>query len=69
MLLADQWEGFTQASQLQGLAVTATNLGQVESQGISKAGQTVLARVMESQLWHQIAGSMVLCGEGLEKGQ
>ena len=22
MLLADQWEGFTQASQLQGLAVT-----------------------------------------------
>ena len=28
--------------------------------------QTVLARLMESQIWHQLAGSVE---EGLEKGQ
>ena len=38
----------------------------MESQGISKAGQTVLDRLMESQIWHQPAGSVVLCSE---KGQ
>ena len=27
----------------------------VESLGISKASQTVLARLMESQIWHQLA--------------
>ena len=34
LLLADQWEGFTQASQLQGLAVTTEHqpLPSVESQ-------------------------------------
>ena len=26
----------------------------VESLGISKVGQTVLARLMESQIWHQL---------------
>ena len=37
-----------------------------ESLGISKVGQTVLARLMESQIWYQLAASV---GEGLEKGQ
>ena len=40
-----------------------------ESLGISKAGETVLARLMESQIWHQPAGSMALWAEGSEKGQ
>ena len=30
-------------------------MGEVESLGISKVGQTVLARLMESQIWHQLA--------------
>ena len=42
-----------------------SKLGGVES-GISKVGQTVLARLMESQIWHQLADSV---GAGLEKGQ
>ena len=33
-------------------------LGGAESLGISKEGQTVLARFMESQIWHQLAGSV-----------
>ena len=41
-------------------------LGEAESLGISKVGQTVLARLMESQIWYQLAN---LSGEGLEKGQ
>ena len=36
----------------------ACKLGGAESLGISKVGQTVLARLMESQLWHQLAGSV-----------
>ena len=36
-----------------------------KSLGISKAGQTVLARLMESQIWHQLAGSM---GGAFRKG-
>ena len=40
-------------------------LGGAESLGISKVGQTVLARL----IWHQLAGSVALWGEGLEKGQ
>ena len=28
------------------------------SLGISKVGQTVLARLMESQIWQQLAGSV-----------
>ena len=47
----------------------AHNLGKAESLEISKSGQTVLARLMESQIWHQLAGSVALWGEGLEKGQ
>ena len=39
-------------------------MGGAESLGISKAGQTVLARLMESQIWHQLAGSM---GGGFRK--
>ena len=31
----------------------AHKLGGMESLGISKTGQTVLARLMESQIWHQ----------------
>ena len=33
-------------------------MGGVESLGISKVGQTVLARLMESQIWYQTAGSV-----------
>ena len=33
-------------------------LGGPESLGIYKAGQTVLARSMESQIWHQLASSV-----------
>ena len=40
-------------------------LGEVESLGISKAGQTALARFMESQIWHQLAGSV---GRRFRKG-
>ena len=36
----------------------AGKLGEAESLGISKAGQTVLARLMESQIWHQLSGSV-----------
>ena len=36
-----------------------------ESQGISKVGQTVSARLMESQMWHQLASSV---GGGFRKG-
>ena len=32
-------------------------------------GQTVLAGLIESQIWHEFAGSVVLWGEGSEKGQ
>ena len=40
-------------------------LGGAEALGISKAGQTVLARLMESQVWHQFANSL---GGGFKKG-
>ena len=40
-------------------------MGQAESLGISKVGQIVLARLMESQIWHQLVGSV---GEGFGKG-
>ena len=33
----------------------ASKLGGVESLGISNAGKTVLARLTESQIWHQFA--------------
>ena len=44
----------------------AHKLSGKESQGISRAGHTVLARLMECQIWHQLACSV---GEGSEKGQ
>ena len=40
----------------------------MEPQGIARAGQTVLARLMESQAWYLPAGSVALWGEGWEKG-
>ena len=42
----------------------ASKLGGVESLGSSKAGQTVLARWMGSQMW-QLTG---FCGGGFRKG-
>ena len=44
-------------------------MGGAESLGISRVGQTVLARLMESQIWHQLASFVALWVEGLEKGQ
>ena len=41
----------------------------VESLEISSGGQTVLARLMESQIGHQPAGFLAVQEEGLEKGQ
>ena len=41
-------------------------LGCGRDSGNLKASQTVLARLMESQIWHQLASSV---GGGLEKGQ
>ena len=38
--------------------VWACKSGRVESMGISKAGQTVLARLIQSQIWHQSASSV-----------
>ena len=38
----------------------AAKLGGVESQGISRVGQTVLARLIEFQIWHPPAGSVAL---------
>ena len=43
----------------------AHKLGGAESLGISKVGQIVLAWWMESQIWHQLAGSV---GGGFRKG-
>ena len=34
-----------------------------------QGSQTVLAMSMESHIWHQLAGSVALWWEGLEKGQ
>ena len=45
----------------------ACKLGGVESLGISKVGQTVLPRLMEFQIWYQLAGSMTLLEGGLRK--
>ena len=41
-------------------------LSGAESLGMSKAGQAVLARLMESHIWHQLAGS-VSGGERTQK--
>ena len=53
-LLTDEW---------------ACKLGGMEPQGISRMGQTVLARLMEYQIWHQPVGFVSLLGEGSPKGQ
>ena len=44
----------------------ACKLGGAEPLGVFKAGQTVLARLKESQIWHQPTGSV---GRGFRKGQ
>ena len=44
----------------------AAELGGAEPLSISKAGPTVLARLVKSQIWDQLAGSV---REGLENGQ
>ena len=45
-------------------------MGGTELQRISRAGKTVLARLMESHIWHQPTSSVALCrGAGLGKGQ
>ena len=41
----------------------ACKLDGTESLGISKVGQTVLARLMESQIWHPRASSVALWGD------
>ena len=43
----------------------ARKLGGVGPLGISKVGQTVLARVLDSQIWHQFTDSV---GGGFIKG-
>ena len=42
-------------------------MGGMESEGISRVGQTVLVRLMESQIWHLPAGSGCVRG-GFRKG-
>ena len=46
----------------------AGKLSGTEFLWVSRVGQTVLARLMESQIWYQLAGSMALwlCGSGEE---
>ena len=44
-------------------------MGGTESQGISMVGPIVLARLMESQIWHPPASSVALWEESSEKGQ
>ena len=48
---------------------SAHKLGEVEPLWISKVGHTLLAKLMESQIWHQLANSVALWEEDLEKGQ
>ena len=42
-------------------------LGGVESHCISRVGQIVLNRLMESQIWHLPAGSITLLGGTVQK--
>ena len=44
-------------------------MGGTESQGISRVGQAVLCRLMDSHIWHLPAGSMAFWTEGSEKVQ
>ena len=57
------------AIQMEKQFVWACNLGGVGSLGISKVGETVLTRLMESLIGHHPACFMALQGEGSEKGQ
>ena len=57
------------AIHMEKLLGLACKLGGTESLGISKAGQIVLANLMESQIWHEPISSVALHGEGLERGQ
>ena len=43
----------------------ARKLGWIEPLWISRVGHTMLARLMESQIWHQLASSV---GGGFTKG-
>ena len=43
----------------------AHKLGGAEPLGISNMGQTVLAKLLESQIWHQLTGC---AGGGFSKG-
>ena len=43
-------------------------MGGIESQGISSAGQTVLAKLMESKIWHLSASSMALWVQKRDNG-
>ena len=45
----------------------AHNLGGTGSQGISRAGKTALARLMEFQIWHLPDGSVALWEEQSER--
>ena len=54
-------QGLRPAIHMQKKLGWACNLGGAESVGISKVGGTVLARLMESQIWHQFVSSV---GEG-----
>ena len=46
------------AIQMEKQFVWACNLGGVGSLGISKVGETVLTRLMESQIWDKLVGSV-----------
>ena len=45
--------------------ICKSSLGGLEFLGISKVGQRILARLTESQIWHQLASSV---GGGFTKG-
>ena len=42
------------------IAWVTLKLGEMESQGLSRMEQTVLARLMESRIWHLPADSVAL---------
>ena len=47
----------------------AHKLGGTASQGMSRVRQTVLARLMKSQIWQWLSSSYAVWGVGSEKGQ
>ena len=51
------------------LTVWTHKLGITKSQRISRVEQTVLARLMDSHIWHPPASSVALLGVGSEMGQ